>query len=141
MSLGQTTIDDVFETFDLMDEWEDRYRYLIELGEMIEGLSDDEKAPEHKVRGCTSQVWMVADFSNDTPPRISFRGESDALIVKGLVAVLFLIYHNKTPQEILDIDAKDMMGKLGLSQHLSPMRTNGLFAMIQRIQDIAKANL
>jgi len=141
MSLTDTTIDDVFETFELMDDWEDRYRYLIELGEKIESLSDDEKTPAAKVRGCTSQVWMVPDFSDDTPPRISFRGESDALIVKGLVAVLFLIYQGKTPHEILAIDAKEMMGKLGLSQHLSPMRTNGLFAMIQRIQDIAKAHL
>lgn len=141
MSLADTSIDDIIDTFDLMDEWEDRYRYLIELGEKIEGLDPAEKTPENKVRGCTSNVWMVADFGDTTPPHITFRGESDALIVKGLVAVLFVMYHNKTAAEIGQIDAKAIMAKLGLSQHLSPMRTNGLFSMIQRIEAIAAANV
>lgn len=137
MYLEDTSLEDVEETFSLMDDWEDRYRYIIELGRKLPPLPDEEHSEENKVRGCTSQVWMVTRPDPADPGRLVFIGDSDAHIVKGLIAVLLLIFSGKTPAEIAAIDARAILERLGLAEHLSPMRTNGLFSMLQRIGDMA----
>ncbi|NVJ70025.1 MAG: SufE family protein [Alphaproteobacteria bacterium] len=137
MSLENTTIVEILDTFEFLDDWEDRYRYVIDLGRKLPPLDESEMTDDYKVRGCQSQVWLVPE--KDAEGRIHLRGDSDAHIVKGLVALVLLIYSGKTPDEILATDAKVILDKLGLAAHLSPMRANGLFAMVQRIRDIAEA--
>lgn len=134
---GQT-IEDVIDTFELLDDWEERYRMVIDLGRHLPALPEDAYNETNKVRGCTSQVWIIYHKEGD---RLIFEGDSDAHIVKGLVAVLLLIFSEKTASEIMAIDAKEMLAKLGLSEALSPMRTNGLFSMVARIQEIAHYTL
>lgn len=133
------SFDDVVETFTLLDEWDDRYRFLIEIGRDLTGLSDSEKSPANKVEGCTSQVWLIAQPDANRPGALSFVADSDAHIVKGLVGLLILLYSGKTPQEILAIDARGQLGRLDLEAHLSPSRANGLFSMVKRIRAIAQA--
>jgi len=135
-----TTFEEIRDTFELFDDWEDRYRYLIDLGRELEPLDDSEKTDATKVRGCASQVWLVSTLEGE-PPVVRLRGDSDAHIVKGLIAVLLLLYSGKTPEEILAIDAKAALGDLGLEAHLSPMRTNGLFSMVESIRAIAAGHL
>ncbi len=135
-----TTFDDIRETFALFDDWEDRYRFLIDLGRELEPLDESEKTAATKVRGCASQVWLVSALEGD-PPVVKLRGESDAHIVKGLIAVLLMLYSGKTPEEILAIDARAALGELGLEAHLSPMRTNGLFSMVERIRALAAEHM
>lgn len=137
MYLENTSLEDVEETFSLMDDWEDRYRYLIELGRKLPPLTEDEHVEQNKVRGCASQVWMVTRPNPEDAERLVFIGDSDAHIVKGLIAVLLLIFSGKTHAEIAVIDARKILERLGLAEHLSPMRTNGLFSMLQRIGDMA----
>lgn len=129
------SIDEINETFEFLDDWEDRYKYIIDLGKQLEPLSADEMTDGFKVRGCQSQVWLVPAIGKDGT--IMLRGDSDAFIVKGLVAVLLAIYSGKTAGEILAVDAKAILEKLGLASHLSPMRANGLFSMVERIRAIA----
>ena len=131
------SFDDVVETFALLDDWDERYRFLIELGRERTGLPEELKTRETKVEGCVSQVWLVPETAADG--RLSFRGDSDAHIVKGLVALLLLLYGGKTPAEILAIDARAVLGRLDLEGHLSPSRANGLFAMVRRIRALAAA--
>lgn len=137
MYLENTSLEDVEETFDLMDDWEDRYRYLIELGRKLPPLPEGAHTEQNKVRGCASQVWLVTRPHPDDDARLIFTGDSDAHIVKGLVAVLLLIFSGKTRAEIAATDAREILARLGLAEHLSPMRTNGLFSMLQRIVDMA----
>ena len=129
--------DEVVETFALLDDWDERYRFLIELGRERTGLPDSEKTKETKVEGGTSQVWLGPEPLADG--RLAFRGDSDAHIVKGLVALLLLLYGGRTPAEILAIDARAALGRLDLEGHLSPSRANGLFAMVRRIRALAAA--
>ena len=124
--------------FEFLDDWEDRYRYVIELGRALAPLAVSEKCVETKVRGCASQVWLIAQWDPDTN-RLRFRGESDAHIVQGLIAILLAVYDNKTPDEILAIDAQAIFARLGLNDHLTPQRSNGLKSMINRIRLIAQA--
>jgi cysteine desulfuration protein SufE len=131
------SFDDVVETFALLDDWDDRYRFLIELGRERTGLPDELKTKDTKVEGCTSQVWLVGE--REGAGRFAFRGDSDAHIVKGLVALLLLLYGGRTPAEILELDARAELGKLDLEGHLSPSRANGLFAMVRRIRALAAA--
>ncbi len=138
MSLEALTIDEITETFDFMDDWEDRYRYLIELGRELPALSRDEMSEQYKVRGCQSQVWLVPDMVDG---KLMLRGDSDAHIVKGLVALMLVIFSGKSPEEVLKTDALAILTGLGLKDHLSPMRANGLFSMVERIGDLAKATL
>lgn len=135
MEIDGQTIEDVIDTFELLDDWEERYRMVIDLGRHLPKLADQDYNDANKVRGCTSQVWIVSDI--DAEGKIHFRGDSDAHIVKGLVAVLLLIFSGKSADEITKIDAKAMMDKLELGQALSPMRTNGLYSMVARIKDVA----
>jgi cysteine desulfuration protein SufE len=133
--------DDIRADFDLLDEWEDRYRYLIELGRQMPPLPDALRTDTTKVRGCASQVWLVVTRSTgqDGAVRLAYQGDSDAHIVKGLVALMIALYAGKTPAEALALDAHAELKALGLAEHLTPQRSNGLASMIQRIRADAAA--
>jgi cysteine desulfuration protein SufE len=125
------------EEFDLLGDWEERYRYVIELGRELAPLSDDERTDVHKVRGCASQVWLVQDPTEDGT--LVFRGDSDAHIVRGLIAILLRLYSRRTAEEILAFDAPAAFARLGLTGALSQQRANGLASMVQRIRAEAQA--
>ncbi len=129
---------DIAENLSFLDDWEDRYRYIIELGQALPPLSEDEKNPENRVQGCVSQVWLVTERGAD---RISYRGESDAMIVRGLVAILVALYSDRPAAEIAETDAISIFDALGLREHLSTQRSNGLVAMVNRIRADARAAL
>lgn len=131
-------IEEVKETFEFMDEWEDRYRFIIDLGRKLPDFDEADQTEENRVHGCSSKVWLVYDREDD---KILFKGDSDAHIVKGLVALILMIFSNKTSKEIIATDANGILNDLGLSQHLSPMRTNGLFSMVERIKSIGESFL
>ncbi len=137
-----TTIETLLSDFELLDDWEDRYRYVIELGRDLPPLAAEAHTNENKVRGCASQVWITsqADRSN-ADPVLTFEGDSDALIVKGLIAIAFLIYSGRPASEILAADAAPILARLGLKDHLTPQRSNGFASMIQRIKSDAAAAL
>ena len=135
--INGVTLEDVIETFSLFDDWEDRYRYVIELGQKLPPFPDQARTDENKVRGCTSQVWILPRLSDDSPARFYFDGDSDAHIVKGLVFLTMLIYSGKTPDEAMAVDARAILDQLGLAEHLSPSRSNGLFSMVTRIREMA----
>lgn len=128
------TIDELVETFALLESWEDRYALIIDLGRKLEPLDADERTESTKVRGCMSQVWMVAEQNEG---RMRFRGDSDAHIVKGLIAILLMIFSDRTPAEILATDIEAEFARLNLVQHVSVNRRNGLFAMVERIRSMA----
>jgi cysteine desulfuration protein SufE len=134
------TIDEITENFALLDDWEDRYRYVIELGRMLEPLPEAARTEANKVLGCASQVWLRTDIDRDGAgaPILRFTGDSDAHIVRGLVAILFAIYSGKTAGHILDVDALALFDRLGLREHLTPQRSNGLKSMVGRIRDEAR---
>ena len=129
-------IENLIEDFALFDDWEDRYKFIIELGAKLEPLSEDEHNEINKVPGCVSQVWLVSEGSAH---QLQFRGDSDAHIVKGLVAILLSIFSGKSAQEIREINAQDIFEKLGLQDHLTPQRSNGFYAMVSRIRADAEA--
>ena len=129
------TVDELTENFALFDEWEDRYRYIIELGKTLPPMDDGLKTAETKVEGCTSQVWFVPLKSEDGTFR--FLGDSDAHIVRGLIAILFVMATGKTADELAAFDFEAHLADLGLDEHLSPSRTNGLYAMVKRLRSFA----
>jgi cysteine desulfuration protein SufE len=134
-------LSEIKSDFDLLDEWEDRYRYVIELGRALPAFPDALRTDANKVRGCASQVWLATKAGHvaDGAPRLAMQGTSDAMIVQGLIAVLFAIYDGKTPAEIAGTDAQAIFADLGLKEHLTPQRSNGLASMVQRIRaDAAK---
>lgn len=124
------------EDFELLGEWEDRYRYVIELGRELEPLDESLRTPQNKVQGCVSQVWMHTrvDRSGTPHPVLHFVGDSDAHIVRGLIAILFRLYSDKGAQHILDTDAIALLRRLGLEEHLTPQRSNGLRSMVERMR-------
>ena len=124
-------IDELIENFELLDDWEDKYRYIIDLGNGLEPLDEQFKTEEWKVRGCQSQVWLLPSRQGD---KIHFRGDSDAVIVKGLIAIVLMIYSDKSPSEIKAVAVEDIFAKLGLGEHLSPSRRTGLIAMTEKIK-------
>lgn len=124
-------INELIENFEFFEDWEDKYRYIIELGEKLPALDEKFKTDEWKVEGCQSQVWLVPHIKDGI---ITFAGDSDAMIVRGLMAIIFEIFSNKSAKEINDIDVDAIMVKMGLNEHLSPSRRNGLKAMIDRIK-------
>lgn len=128
--------------FEILDDWEDRYRHVIELGRGLPPLADALHSPDTKVKGCASQVWIVSHVEG-TPqdPVLRFEGDSDALIVKGLVAIAFMIYSGRRAKDILATDAGEILGKLGLAGHLTQQRSNGFASMIQRIKSDAQTAL
>jgi cysteine desulfuration protein SufE len=130
------TLDDVRETFAFLDDWTEKYRYLIELGAELPPMPEELKVDEHKVKGCMSQVWLVGTVEDG---KLKFLADSDAHIVRGLVALVLMIFGGKTPEEARDLDAKTVLAELELDKHLSPGRSNGLHSMIGRIQSIANA--
>lgn len=126
------TIDELVDNFSLLDDWEDRYGYLIELGAGLPPMAETDKNDLNKVEGCVSQVWMIPYF--DDNGRFDFIADSDAQIVKGLIAVLRVIFCDKTRDEIAKVDVERDFGRLGLDQHISPNRRNGFFAMVEKIK-------
>jgi cysteine desulfuration protein SufE len=129
------TLDTIRSDFELLDDWEDRYRYVIELGRSLPPFPDAARTETNKVRGCASQVWLLTHREiADGTVRLTFEGDSDAHIVKGLVAILLATYSGKTPAEIRNIDAEAVLGDLGLIEHLTPQRSNGFRSMVQRIK-------
>lgn len=133
---------EILSDFELLDDWEDRYRYVIELGRALPPLPDALRTEANKVRGCASQVWLATErvpAGGGMKDKLSLQGASDAMIVQGLIAVLFNIYEGKSGEDILAIDAPAVFAKLGLKEHLTQQRSNGLAAMVQRIRADAAA--
>ncbi len=133
-------LDEIVENFNFLDDWEDRYRYLIELGRTLEPISDAAHNDTNKVLGCASQVWLVTDIdrSNPSAPILNFHGDSDAHIVRGLVALILAMYSGHSPAKILETDAQGLFKELGLSAHLTPQRSNGVRSMVERIKNDAR---
>ncbi|PXV64849.1 cysteine desulfuration protein SufE [Sinimarinibacterium flocculans] len=129
---------ELIETFEFLGDWEERYRYLIDLGRKLEPLPEAEHSEANKVRGCMSQVWLTHRVEPGSPPRLTFLGDSDAHIVKGLIALLLQLLSGRTPQEILDADVNGVFERLGLESHISMNRRNGFYAMVERIRQIAR---
>jgi cysteine desulfuration protein SufE len=128
--------EEIRENLSYLDDWEDRYKYIIELGQALPPLADAEKSSANKVQGCVSQVWLVTERDRDL---LSYRGESDAMIVRGLVAILVALYSGRPAEEIAATDAISIFDELGLREHLSTQRSNGLVAMVNRIRSDARA--
>jgi cysteine desulfuration protein SufE len=140
MKSGRTAtmqLQDLADTFEMLGDWEERYRYLIDLGRKLPPLSPEEHNEVNKVRGCMSQVWLTAHTEPGPPLKLRFRGDSDAHIVKGLIAVLFALYDGRTPREILDTDLHQAFARLGLENNLTMNRRNGFYSMIERIRALA----
>ena len=133
-------LNQIVENFELLDDWEDRYRYLIELGRELEPLDAAAHTDANKVRGCASQVWLETTVQRDgDDPRLTLRGDSDAHIVRGLIRLVFAVYSGHTAREILATDVQPLFEKLGFSAHLTPQRSNGVRAMVERIKSDARA--
>ena len=140
MGMAQDAFEEIAETFEFLDDWEDRYRHVIELGKAMAPLDESLRVPATKVEGCASQVWLVPEIEGrGTKAILTFRGDSDAMIVRGLIAILIALYDGLPVSEVLRIEPTDELGRLGLNDHLSAQRSNGLRAMVQRIRDIARA--
>jgi len=138
-----STINEILENFTLLEEWDDRYRYVIELGRTLTPLAEAAHVDANKVQGCASQVWLVTHKKPNgaAGPVLTFEGDSDAHIVRGLIAILFALYSGKTAKEIVDTDALAVFDRMGLRENLTPQRSNGLRSVIQRIQAEARAAL
>lgn len=137
------TLDEILDNFSLLDDWDDRYRYIIELGRTLEPLPEADHVEANKVQGCASQVWLTTAVRPDGAggPVLSFKGDSDAHIVRGLIAILFSLYSDRTAREILAAEPTTIFEKLGLKDHLTPQRSNGLKSMVARIRRDAEAAL
>jgi cysteine desulfuration protein SufE len=133
------TLDQLMENFEALGDWEERYAYLIDLGKKLPGLPTEEKVEPNRVHGCQAMVWLKLEPDGQRPGTLHMRADSDAFIVRGLIAVLQLIYNGHTPAEIVEADARGILGRLGLDKHLSPTRKNGLFSMVERIRTLARA--
>ena len=129
-----TTIDSIMSDFEFLDDWEDRYRYVIDLGKELPPYPDDARDAVHKVQGCVSQVWLKTLPQGGNDPVMEFLGDSDAHIVRGLVAIVLALYSGRKASEILTIEPEAILKKLGLDEHLTPQRSNGLRAMVARIR-------
>jgi cysteine desulfuration protein SufE len=136
------TIDDIRDNFELLEEWDDRYRYVIELGRTLEPMPEAEHSAENKVNGCVSQVWLAKELDRGAGGAVlKYRGDSDAHIVRGLIAILLTLYSGRRPQEILGTDAIAVFDEFGFREHLTPQRSNGLRSMVERIRSDARAAL
>lgn len=134
-------VDELIENFEFLGDWEERYRYIIELGRKLPPMPAEDHNETTKVRGCMSQVWLSHRVEAGPPLRLEFVGDSDAHIVKGLIALLFLLLSGKTPQEILDTDVNGVFERLGLEAHISMNRRNGFYAMVERIRQTAQSQI
>lgn len=138
--MATEAFEEIAETFDFLDDWEDRYRHVIDMGKAMEPLPESQRIPATKVEGCASQVWLVPEIEGAGEDALfRFMGDSDAMIVRGLIAVLIALYDGLSVREVGRVDATAELGRLGLNDHLSAQRSNGLRAMVQRIHDIAEA--
>jgi len=138
-----TTIDDIRENFELLEDWDDRYRYVIELGRTLEPMLEAEHSAANKVQGCASQVWLSKRIERGEAGEalLKYRGDSDAHIVRGLIAILLTLFSGRTPQQILATDAIAIFDQFGFREHLTPQRSNGLRAMVERIRTDAREAL
>ena len=134
--MASAAFEEIAETFDFLDDWEDRYRHLIDMGRAMPPLDDAFKVPATKVDGCASQVWLVPHVEAG---QFRFEGDSDAMIVRGLIAVLAALYNGLSLDEVGQVDARAELGRLGLNDHLSAQRSNGVRAMVERIRTVAAA--
>ena len=132
-----TTIEELLEDFEFLDSWEDRYRYIIELGDELEDLDAELRVEENRVQGCVSNVWLIASFDASSPPQISFRADSDSQLVRGLVSILIMLCNDQPAPTVLALDVEDLFTRLELRNHLSRSRSNGLFSMVKRIRVLA----
>ncbi|MBL4917276.1 SufE family protein [Szabonella alba] len=140
--MASAAFEDLAETFEFLDDWEDRYRHVIDLGRAMTPLDPAFRVPATKVEGCASQVWLRPVISGEGPEaQFDFQGESDAMIVNGLIAILHALYSGLTVREVLAVDAPAELGRLGLNDHLSSQRSNGLRAMVERILSTAAAQV
>lgn len=128
-------IEELIENFSFFDNWEEKYQYVIDLGHKLEPLDESFKTEEWKVKGCQSQVWLVPQFADG---RIHFKGDSDAILVRGIIAIVLMIYNDKTPEEIKSIDVTKIFAKLGLEENLTPSRRNGMLSMVSKIREYAE---
>jgi cysteine desulfuration protein SufE len=136
--MATTAFEDIADTFEFLDDWEDRYRHVIELGRAMPALDDAFKVPAFKVEGCASQVWIRPVVTGQGPAAtFDFQGDSDAMIVRGLIAVLHALYSGLTVAEVGQVDAPAALARLGLNEHLSSQRSNGVRAMVERIRAVA----
>jgi len=129
----------LISNFEFLDDWEDRYTLLIDLGKKLPEIPEEYKTEENKVRGCMSQVWMITVVSQDHPPVIEFVADSDSHIVKGLIAVLLIVYSGKTLEEIRSVNIQEIFAALNLETHLSPNRRNGFYSMLERIRLLSES--
>ena len=137
---GPEAFEEIVESFELFDDWEDRYRYVIDLGREMPGLPEARRTPAAKVEGCASQVWLVPELRDSAEgPRLHFAGDSDAMIVRGLIAILTTLISGRLVDEIRTMDIRAELARLDLDQALSSQRSNGLRAMVGRIEDIARS--
>jgi cysteine desulfuration protein SufE len=136
-------IEEIIDNFSVLDDWDDRYRYLIELGRELPPMAESAHNDTNKVQGCASQVWLDTDVrpNGADGPVLTFVGDSDAHIVRGLIAILFAVFSGKTAKRILATDALALFEKMGLREHLTPQRSNGFRAMVERIRAEANAAL
>jgi cysteine desulfuration protein SufE len=136
-----TTLDEIIDNFSLLEEWDDRYRYVIELGRSLAPLSERDRTDANKVQGCASQVWLATTVraNGQGGPVLTFCGDSDAHIVRGLIAILFAMFSGKHAREILSLDAIALFERLGLREHLTPQRSNGFRSMVERMRADARA--
>ena len=130
-------VDELVENFAALGDWEERYRYLIELGRKLPPLPESDHVEANKVRGCMSQVWFTHRINPGPPKTLEFQGDSDAHIVKGLIALLFKLYSDQTPQQILALDVKSVFERLGLESNITMNRRNGFYSMVERIKTLA----
>ncbi len=136
--MASEAFEDIADTFDFLDDWEDRYRHVIDIGKAMPALEEAFRVPATKVDGCASQVWIMPEITGEGPAAVfSFRGESDAMIVRGLIAILHALYSGLSIAEVLKVDAAAELARLGLNDHLSAQRSNGLRSMVNRIQFLA----
>jgi cysteine desulfuration protein SufE len=141
MAGANAAIEELADEFALLPDWEERISHVIELGRALEPLRDDERRDENRVRGCASQVWLVSERRPEAPENLYFRGDSDAHLVRGEIAMLMRVFSGRTPQEIVAVDAQALFARLGLKDALTAQRSNGLFSMINRMQNEARRAL
>ncbi|QSP94941.1 SufE family protein [Marinobacter salinisoli] len=134
----ETTLDDVTDAFEFLDDWEERYAYIIDLGKQLPSFPDDARVEENYVHGCQSQVWLIHHYDEDSG-RLYLLIDSDAMIVRGLAAIILVALNGKSPRELLTTDIDELFEELDLFRHISPTRGNGLRAMVGKIRDIAAA--
>ncbi len=125
------------EDFSFLDDWEERFRYIVEMGRELEAMPEEDKTEEHRVLGCQSRVWITSEVQDTDPPTLHFVGDSDAQLVKGLIAVVLDVYNDQTPTFIAEFDIRDLFSDLELSSHLTPSRANGLNSMVEYIRRTA----